>query len=545
MNSDDKLYRTFIEELHALKEFRLTYALDHPASDLDLDDPAVKRIIEVLAFFGARTETATLRYNAANRLRLYQQFFPYLLSPLPAMAIVQAKPTGRLTEVLEFPQDTEFALQPEKGGLAFFRSMRQLRVLPFGIEAVKLEMLPAAGCRLLLMFQADYPLNEHPGRLSLYINYLNDFVSSLKVFHYLKRTLRNTRVQFGGYDPECAGMECHSDFDASGDGIETDEWRHPLEVERDYFHFPQQALYLHLELPPAPRNWKKFTVALECSELWPRKYQPNKDLFQLFTVPLSNSRRGFSEPVLCDGTQERYSIRHPHPESGFKLQKVLGVYEITEKGMLPLRPGLLAGGNGSYEIEQDTMQADGGSLFRLLPHFPEAFEQPRTLAVEALWLQPWFDRQSKNSYTLKTLHRQTVGVKWELTDNAETHVENQQINSSTGFLHLLTLMHKTCLSGQDVRDLLQAMGSVSSGRFRGVLENLNGVRLEEMALGREQHYMTKQTYYLKFKTEMDDSLELTETFAEHLNRMLDLWIPDAVVDVLIEKADEPSEFLES
>ena len=300
-----------------------------------------------------------------------------------------------------------------------------------GLESVKQEALPGKGVRLLLSFRANYPLNEQPGTLSLHINYLDDLALSLKIFHFLRRSLKFAGVQFGEYDPEQNSADCKFSLGVPPAYIETDEWHHPLEMERYYFHFPRQDLYLELELPPAPRNWKRFTVVLDCKQAWPRQIRINRDMFQLFTVPVVNSQRAMAEPIICDGTQERYTIRHPKPEFGFSLQQVLGVYRVEEEGMQPFRPGILAGGNGSYEIEQGPRQEGGGNLYWLVPHFPEAFEQPRTLAVDALWQQPWYDKYLKNTYSLHAFRRQMQGVEWELLDTAIPHSENRQIDNTT------------------------------------------------------------------------------------------------------------------
>lgn len=538
MSFDNTQYQAFLEELQDLADFRLNYALDYPGAGLEGDDPDVKRIIEALAFFGARTQIAALRSVDATNRRLYQQFFSYLLTPLAAMAMIQAKPTGHLTEVLDLPTGTEFELRPEKGGLVMFRSTRPLRVLPMSLTGVKQELLPAAGIRLLMSFQANFPLNAQPETLSLHINYLNDLPLSLKVFNFLGQSLKSVDVQFGDYDPDQPGTACDFSLGVPPVDIATDEWQHPLEVERYYFHFPQQELYLDLELPPAPRNWKHFTVVLNCDQPWPRQLGLNRNLFHLFTVPVVNNQQTMAQPIICDGTQEHYTIRHPMPELGFSLQKVLGVYEVGDQGMLPFRPGILAGGNGSYEIEQGPMQEGGGNLYWVVPHFPASFEQPRTLVIEALWQQPWYDQIVQNTYTLQAFRRQLPGAKWELLDTVIPHAENRQMDNVSRYMHLLTLMHNSSLSGQNMKDLLLALGSVTAGRFQGVFNSLVDLRLEEVPLGGAEGHKTQQTYYLQFKPQLGESRELIETFVHHVGRVLDLWLADALVETRWEVQDE-------
>jgi len=117
---DERQYQGFLEELHDLKKFQQDYPVDNPAARVNWDDPDVQRIIEALAFFGARTHLAAQRSLEGTQQRLYQQFFPYFLTPLPATGMIQAKPTAQLTEDLVLDVGTEFELQPEKGGSGMF-----------------------------------------------------------------------------------------------------------------------------------------------------------------------------------------------------------------------------------------------------------------------------------------------------------------------------------------------------------------------------------------------------------------------------------------
>ena len=536
MSVDNTQYRAFLEELNDLAEFRLNYSLDNPNSGLEGDDPDVKRIIEALAFFGARTQIASLRSLDSSSKRLYQQFFSYLLTPLAAMAMAEAQPTGHLTEVLDIPVGTELSLQPDRGGRVMFCTTRALRILPMSLASVKQDLGSEKASRLLLTFQANYPLNEQPETVSLYVNYLNDLISSLKVWNFLKSSLSSAKVQFGDYDPDVAGAKCDFNLGIPDVDMATDEWHHPLESERYYFHFPQQELYLDLKLPNAPRNWRQFTVILDFDKPWPRALRLNRNVFHLFTVPVVNNQRIQAQPITCDGSQERYAIRHPEPQFGYMLQKVLGVYEASDQGMMPLRLGILAGGNGSYEIEQGKMQEGGGYLYWLVPHYPAAFEQSRILLIDALWQQPWYDQILQNPYTIHAFRRQMQGIQWDLLDDAIAHTENNQLDNISRYIHLLTLMHHTCLDGQNVSDILLALGSVSSGHFQKIYNSLLKVRLEEEPYGDSNK--TRQIYHLQFKPQLDDSTELIEPFVRHVGRVLDLWLTDAMVETRWEIEDE-------
>src|SRR5262245_2099946 len=97
-NDRNAMYERFLDQLHALEEFRQVHHEVHPTAPIDRDDPAVRRIIEALAFFTARTQTAARNNLRASLDRLLAGYFDFLLSPMPAMATVQPNGTERLIE---------------------------------------------------------------------------------------------------------------------------------------------------------------------------------------------------------------------------------------------------------------------------------------------------------------------------------------------------------------------------------------------------------------------------------------------------------------
>ena len=100
MKPDDSLYKAFLEHMHELENFCMSYAAMHPTIPLDRDDPDVRRLTEAMAYFAARTHMAGIRNIADFRRRIFQQFFPYLLTPLPAMGLARARLTGQFTETV-------------------------------------------------------------------------------------------------------------------------------------------------------------------------------------------------------------------------------------------------------------------------------------------------------------------------------------------------------------------------------------------------------------------------------------------------------------
>ena len=531
MKPDDKLYKIFLAHIHELENFRLSYASMHPTIPLERDDPDVRRLTEALAYFAARTHMAGIRNISAFRRRIFQQFFPYLLTPLPAIGIVRAKVTGQYTEPVSLPKGTEIALASETKGTALFRTIYDLRILPISITELKMMLLPNRGQRVFLSLQAPYSRNEDIGELRFHISHLNDFQASLRILHGLKKHLKRASVIFDEKITEdTKGTPCEVSFGAPHD-VEHEEWTHPLQKERLFFHFPHQELFITLRIRSQPRNWSKFAICFDLDSQWPRSLVLNQDVFQLFAVPIVNLNRDMAQPVICDGTQERYSIRHPEPEYHYDLHSVVGVYQIQNGIMVPLRAGVLAGGSGSYELEE-TKDSNGLKQHWLTLHFPEAFEEPKTIAIDARWLQTQFSEALREWLLASLYTRSIVGLEWELVGQMMPHAENTFDAEMEGFLHLLTLKNKKTLNIDDLMGILQKLGSVEQGHFKRASQLLAEVRVEEAPFNKGgMPGMTKQVYYLRYSDFDPSYLPLVETFTAHVGRILDAWISEAKVEV--------------
>lgn len=541
MKLDEDLYKAFLEEMSSLESFRIAYASDHPHVPLDRDDPDVKRLVEAMAFFSARTRLAAVSNVLAVQRRIFQQFFPYLLSPLPAMGILQAVPSGQFVEPTSFPKGSEVRVSPKPGGSAFFRTLCDLRILPVSLLNLKMLLMPNKGYRLLLKLGAPFPRNDEIGLLPFYINHLNDYQASLKVFHALEEHLIASSVLFDEDANETTrGIPCPASFGLfHADPSEDELTLHPLQEERWFFHFPQQDLFMNFHLPPPSRNWRQFTLCLDLDAKWPANMILNRDIFQLFCVPVINSRRAMAQPIAYDATEDRYPIRYPQPEFGFELHSVLGVYEVKKDYMAPLKAGVISGGSGSYEIHSSTGQ---NSIKRrwLTVHFPEAFESPRTIVVDALWLQPWYSEAVPLKQEITPYKRTMTGVKWEWLGTVKPHALNFFFDQMDAFIHLFTLTNKPIFNLDDVTDLLRTLGSVHQGEFQSAFYVLGDVRVEQVPQQRTGAGagMIKHVYYLRFK-EFDPSLRpLIDTFTKHIGRVLDIWNSEASVEVRMEAPEE-------
>ena len=531
---DNQQYKAFLEEMNAMENFRMAYLADHPSIPLERDDPDVRRLIEAMAFFSARTHLAATRNIFATRLRWFQQFFPFLLSPMPAMGLVQIIPTGQFVESITLPMGSEMAISSESGGTATLRTLADLTIIPLSRHGSSMVDLPGGGYRWMMHLRTPYTRSDDIGRLSFHINHLFDYLASLRLLHALKHHLKRTAVVFDEKAGETSvGTPCKVTFGLFEDKKTTTNWPHPIQKERLFFHFPTRDLFMNVSIPSTPRNWRSFTLMMDLDAHWPKNLRLKPDMFELFTVPIENLKHEMAQPVIFDGTRERVSIRHADPGKGFELHAILGVYQVEKDTLIPMKPGILSTEGGAYEIGISG-QSDNRRYW-LNVHFPRAFQQPRTICVDAEWHQPWFSQAMPQRMKIMPFTRNVPGLKWEILGEFVPYTDAKIHENIDLFLHLLVLTSKFMLNTDDLKSLLAATGVFEKGQFKNAQEFLKDVRVEEAPLQEPRKgHLLKHVYYLKMN-EFDEGIQpLVETFVEHLEAMLNAWISNNVVEVKLE-----------
>lgn len=538
MQITDKLYRAFLEEMNALENFRITYTGLHRSPPLEQEDPEIKRLTEALAFFIARTRLSTEKNILATRRRIFEQFFSFLLAPLPSMAILQAELTSRFVDPTMLPRGSEVAIDSENGKGAIFRTVYDLPLYPLTFQKMETLLLPGQGQRILLHFRTPFPFGEPLERLSIFINHLNNYTTSLQVFYNLQKYLRKVSVFFDEkVTEESRGGNCSFNFGAP---LERDEMAHqdvthPLQKIREFFYFPSSELYLNLKVPPAQKSWTRLVLAFDLDARWPKSLRLNQDIFQFFTVPIINLKRSLAEPILFDGTQERHALRYADPSVKFNLHSVLGVFRLKEEGMVPLRPGILVGGNGSYEVEEE--ESSNGKHNWLLLNLPQAFGDPQGIATEALWYQPWFSDHLVSLLKASLYDRMIQGSRWNLLGDVKAHRENPLKIDFEGLLQILSLQKKSSLQLEDVQVLLKGLGSLENSPFQVIPTLIQKLKVLQTSIEIKGQKKIKHIYHFLLQ-EFDASyISLVETFFKKLVQILNIWNSEVVSTIEVEVAN--------
>ena len=214
------------------------------------------------------------------------------------------------------------------------------------------------------------------------------------------------------------------------------------------------------------------------------------------------------------------------------MSEIIGVYKVQNGTTSSLRPGILAGDGGTYEIEY--RQKGGKTLHSINLHYPEAFADPVTVVVDACWIQPDFSEKLGEKIAVKPYSRHIPGLKWHKTDTMLGHAANVFHEDMDLFLYLLSLRHKNRFDHDDIQSLLQVQGSVFKGVFRQVKELFTGIRVQEAKVRGTGGSSLKYIYHLQFKECPDFIRPMVRTFARQVGKMLDCWMSQAVVETRIE-----------
>jgi type VI secretion system protein ImpG len=529
-DSSERVYLDYLNELDALERFRQRFLTSHPTVPLDREDPHVRRLVESMAFFSVQTRLATQHNLRSTWLRLFASFFDFLLQPLPAVALVQARPAEKMTETLVLPRGTELRLSPSHGVAGSFRTRRHLRILPISMAGTDVVRLADGRWRLILRFESAFPRRDPVGLFSLHVRHLDEYRPSLAVFHALRQQLQQVGVVYDSpADESSACTPCEFSLGpAPADLDDAGNYEHPLQRVRAFFQMPGQGLYLHVTVPSHRKEWTRFSLCLDLDKNWSVGRSSHPDFLQPFVVPVENLKAEPAQPIVADGTRSEYPIRGMTAGRDLQLHSVTGVYVLEKTGRVAMRPAFLPGEGPSYELDE-SLDEDLRARHSLLVRMPEAFIEPKKLLVEALWYQPQFVSEAIGRVSVSTPGRHVEGLNWQLVGRLEPHRDSALRNDVAGLTRLLAWKVKSTLERNELAALLNYLGTPAEEPFRRVLPWLRELKATVAPDGALRGSGLLHVYELLLEP-FDASAEpLVACFLEQVQHLLEAWNGEASV----------------
>lgn len=521
METEDKIYEAFLEELQQIEKFRAAHVELYQETPIDSEDPHTKRLIESLAFFGARARLQGTRKIVQLHQRLFRQYFPYLVNPLPSIGMLQLKPSLRYPEKVNLPMGAELAFKTTYNSKAFFQTLDPLTVFPLFPKRFEFDRRGDSGWRCVIEYASTHISTEEIGSFQLFINHLNSFISSLTVSFAMQYSLESVRVF---YDASKINDE-DGDLCSIEYGLVNEErkvFNHVLEQIRSFLHFPQQELFITLNVPPSGKRWQTLAFCFDFNGKWPENLRLNSDSFVPFVVPIVNLRQAYADPIIHDGYKENYSMMYPEPIHKFELHTVVNVSEVLSMGMKPMIPGMLGFGGDVYEIDYFEKEIRLDCV--------DAFKNPKTISIEALWAQPWFTNYMNDELDLQFSEAQVFGLDVKLLGSFQPY-ETTLKDDPDFLIQILSLKNQNYLSLNEVLFILKIMKNLNRSVFDSIPEMIKELRVNEKINHKLMSTVIEYEFYLKDWS--SQKVEVAVLFFKYVHRLLNCWLPNFEIETKV------------
>lgn len=531
--SQDEIDRLLVGELRVLDELRREHVSRYPGSRIEREDPDIQRLLEAMALFSVRTRLSVQRNLQLTWRRLFASYFDFLLAPLPSCAIAQAQISPRVVESTTIDRGAQLRLTTQSGLSATFTTGAELRILPIALESV--ERVSRGGKqRLFLRFTTRFPRTDAVGLLRLFVSCAGHYESALQMQYQLRAHLLRAHVSYDAVGDSGEGAPCEVSFGTVHEAPLQDEPMNPQDGIRRFFHFPEQELYVNVQVPQSPRPWQSFVLCFELSPDYPADPEPGRDTFQLFTVPIENRVRVPAAQILVDGTSSSHGIRHADAGQRYSLLRVRGVYRQSDRGLFPMRPAVLSATDNedSYEIEERPDDRHAGHY--LMVRAPAALVSPIKLQADCEWHQPWFAPEAVGKLRVTLPHRSLEGVTLQLQNGVRSAHDSALSRNAQGLLQFLSLRMKPVLSREELLRVLDVIGTVATGPYRRLPSLLRQLRVEPALDSALRGSGLRHVYHLVL--ERFDGREecLVWHFLAELQLLLDSWNAEATVELLVD-----------
>lgn len=519
---DDKLYQAFLQEMEALENFRATHSTLYRETPLELvEDPDTQRLLEALSLFAARARVHGMNKIGQIHQLLFRQYFSFLVNPLPAMGLIQLQPSLRNPEPIAISEETELVCNTYDGKKAYFQTLDSTILSSLFFHRCDFYRRLQGGWRLELTYQSPHITSDELNKMCFYLNHLNSFFGSLRVYFAINRALESVTIHYDENDVKNKmGTLCTYQF---GPSQQRKIFNHPLERIRSYLHFPEQEMFMTIDIPKREKKWQTVTLCFDLNDKWPEGVLLNKDSLALNVLPIVNLRTERAEPIECDGTKDSYPILHSNPTHQFKLHTILSVSEVLQRGMRPLQPGILDARGSSYEIDFFEDQ--------IFLNLPNAFEKPKTISIEALWTQVWFTDYIDQEFKIRFAEEQLGGLKLQLLQQMRSHEVTAVARDPKFLIRILALKNQSKLSLNEVLFLMSSLKNIEHSYFKIVPPLIKNLEVYQQA---ERIGLGPTICYQFHMKEWDGrGWEIVILFFKNLNNFLNCWLSNFHVETKV------------
>ncbi|WP_226647865.1 type VI secretion system baseplate subunit TssF [Microbulbifer variabilis] len=514
MEINSKLKQEVSNDLTHIEEFRNYYTQRYAHIPLEECSQEIKQLVESIALLMARNRIAGEQTINSLYQRLFNQIYPYLASPLPALGLI--KLSGyQAYEPTHINAGTTFIVSDNENNYALFRTQIDHVVHPVEIDnvTVKSEGLLRSRLEIDIKNMASVPLALE--KLKIFINTGNEWSKNLKLQQVLAESQRDIYLELSNGKKYRCKMTLGRDDRPNINTI--------YEV-RQYFQMPQQHSFMMLEFLQTPEEWTDGKLVILLETTWPNDVYLNSNLFQLNVVPIENIQYEDSETILMDGTKSQHRILPPNASEELELCHIEGVFKQNGSERIAIHPEFISEDSETYDLIINTKS----NLHEIILRMPNAFDDPVQVVIEAKWHSPVFSRYLWKPLAVRFHDREVSGIKASLLSNIGRPVEPYQPGmylSSEQNIAISALKNKAFLELKDLLLILDSIGSIWKGEYKQLRILLNSLQVYDQNSSDINGRVNQVIHYvLGFKAIEEELEPLIKDFLKHIELILHTWV---------------------
>lgn len=431
------------------------------AAQPNRDDPDVRRIVEAMAYFSARSQAALERGMQGAVARMVSVPVADLATTLPAMGLVSVAPAIDLDGVLSLPEGTALRVQSTEHerdrGPSLFSTVLPLDVRPIELVSAQIDRSGAAPA-LLLKLRAN-AAQRGAFELGVTVRKSDAYRPSARLFDAVKRSAGAVRAVFDGAESREATVAFGVDTRRCSKLVSS-----PLAVARTLLQLPEQDLIVRFGLPASTRPWTALELRVELTDMWPSALSVSRSDLALFVVPMINAWADPCVPLAFDAVNDALPLRMGVARAGAELLRVTGVYDADRE----MRP-MLALALGTQSEGWELLDRPSGAELRVRTDDPSRW--PLKLVVDAHWSQPSLWRASARASAI-ALQKGVAKAKLNALGLVRRAQDSALRAQPSWALDVVALRSRASLAREEIIALLQGMGASGESPFASVVQCL-------------------------------------------------------------------------
>ncbi|MGI0119070.1 type VI secretion system baseplate subunit TssF [Zooshikella sp. RANM57] len=521
MDLSTQLKKAYSDELSFINEFNEQLTTGYSELSVDSQNPEIKQLLESVALLIARNRVTSQQHIDQLYRRLFYQLYPYLTSPVPAMALVKVESLHSYDRI-QLPAKTGMIFSTPDDEYAYFQTLFDLSIEPIRLDTVSCYGSYTLQSKLELKI-SNQSTKPYPLRSTHFFLWAgDDYCLTLQLQQLLKDNIKKVEAEF---ENGCR-YPCEVSIGIPNIDNSSLYQKNPLAIERHRFQLPMMASYLTIKCPEAPEQWQMCKINLIIDKPWPPVLNITRQMFQLNVVPVENLQQEEADTIEFDGVQTVWPILPPRTKSTLSLCTLEGVYQVKNNERIALHSGVVKSTSGHYAIHD--VVSGNQQKHEVAINMPEAFDEPVDIIIQGRWHDPTFSQLLWKPLAIRWYEHDLPDLSLQLLPSTKQAIVPFCASITLTleqYLALSAVKNKVRLDLGDILLILDSMGTVWLREFKRIRELLAKCYCYDYQTVSDQGKPCLGLHYVIAFHPFEDHLNpLIKAFIDRLAAILKLWI---------------------